>query len=177
MKQKLLLHVCCAPCSTHVIEKLKEDYELTLFFYNPCIEPLEEYELRLKNTQKLAKELETPLIVADYNNSDFRKRVKGHEKDKEGDFRCQICFKQRLEETALAAKQYNMDIFTTTLTISPYKNTEIINKIGKKIGQQFNIKFLEADFKKNNGYRNSIELSKKHNLYRQKYCGCLFSKK
>lgn len=165
---KLLLHVCCAPCSTHVIEELKKDYDITLFFYNPNVEPIEEYNKRLKNAEKLAKELDLPLIVGDYDNKEWHDAIKGHEQDKEGGERCNLCFKFRLEKTAELAEE----LFTTTLTVSPYKNHEIINKIGKNISENF----LESNFKKEDGYKHSIELSKKHNLYRQHYCGCLFSK-
>jgi len=167
---KLLLHVCCAPCSTHVIKELKKEYEITLFFYNPCIEPINEYELRLQAAEKLAKELNLPIIIGDYDNIEFHNIVKGHENDEEGGERCSICFRQRLKKTAEKTDELNFDLFTTTLTVSPYKNAEIINQIGKSISP----KFLETDFKK--GYHNSIELSKKHDLYRQNYCGCLYSK-
>ncbi|MBR9691477.1 epoxyqueuosine reductase QueH [Candidatus Woesearchaeota archaeon] len=172
--KKLLLHVCCAPCSTHVIEKLKENYEITLFFYNPNVEPINEYEQRLIEAERYAEALELPIIVGDYDSIEWHNAVQGHEQDKEGGERCSICFRYRLEKTAMLAKEKQFDLFTTTLTVSPYKNAEIINKIGKEIDPE---RFLEQDFKKDNGYMHSIELSKQHNLYRQNYCGCLFSKK
>jgi hypothetical protein len=175
--KKLLLHVCCAPCSTHVIEVLKKDYELTLFFYNPNIEPIPEYELRLNEAEKYAQELNLPLIIGDYDNIEWQNAVKGHESDKEGGERCNLCFRFRLEKTALYAKQNNFDFFATTLTVSPFKNADVINKIGKELEEKYKIEFLESDFKKEKGYMHSIELSKKHNLYRQHYCGCLFSKR
>ena len=175
--KKLLLHVCCAPCSTHVIETLKKDYNLTLFFYNPNIEPIDEYEKRLESTERYAKELKLPLIVGDYDNLEWHNAVKGHEDDKEGGERCSICFKYRLKKTTQLAKEKNFDLFTTTLTISPFKNAEMINKIGNELKEKHNIEFLKSNFKKQNGYLYSIELSKKYNLYRQHYCGCLYSKK
>ncbi|MBW2965924.1 epoxyqueuosine reductase QueH [Candidatus Woesearchaeota archaeon] len=172
--KKLLLHVCCAPCSTHVIEVLNKEYDLILFFYNPNVEPINEYELRLKAAENYAKEKEIPIIVGDYDNIEFHNAVKGHENDAEGGERCKICFKFRLEKAAQIAKEEEFDLFTTTLSVSPYKNVEIINKIGKEVGGDI---FLESDFKKQNGYKHSLELSKEHNLYRQHYCGCLYSKK
>ena len=177
MRQKLLLHVCCAPCSTHVINVLKGKYDLTLFFYNPNVEPLNEYSLRLEAAEKFAEEMDIPIIVGDYDSIEWHNAVKGHEQDKEGGERCSICFKYRLEKTAELAKEKGFDLFTTTLTVSPYKNAELINQIGKESGEKYSVNFLESDFKKENGYRHSIQLSKENGLYRQNYCGCLFSKK
>lgn len=173
---KLLLHVCCAPCSTHAIEKLQEQYDLTLFFYNPNVEPINEYEKRLQETERFAEALGLPLIVGDYDNIDWHSAVQGLEQEKEGGERCSVCFRFRLRKTAQLAKEKGFDIFTTTLTVSPYKNAEMISKIGKEISQALEIEFLESDFKKDNGYIHSVELSKQYNLYRQTYCGCLFSK-
>lgn len=173
--KKLLLHVCCAPCSTYVIEALKEEYEITLFFYNPNIEPINEYSSRLEAAEKFAEKMDLPIIVGDYDSIEWHNKVQGHENDEEGGERCGICFRYRLEKTAELAKQKGFDLFSTTLTVSPYKNTEIINQIGKEAGEKYNIEFLDSDFKK--GYMKSIELSKEHGLYRQKYCGCLYSKK
>jgi len=175
--KRMLLHVCCAPCSTHVIEVLNKEYDLTLFFYNPNVEPINEYEQRLIAAEKYAEEKNIPIIVGDYDNIEFHNAVKGHEQDPEGQERCSICFRYRLEKTAQLAKQEEFDLFTTTLSVSPYKNAELINKIGNELAEKHNIKFLESDFKKENGYLNSINLSKQHNLYRQNYCGCLYSKK
>jgi hypothetical protein len=157
-----------------VIEELKKEYDITLFYYNPNVEPINEYELRLEEAERYAQKLNLPIIVGDYDNIDFHNRVQGHESDPEGGERCKICFRQRLEKTAILAKETGFDLFTTTLTVSPYKNAEIINQIGKEIAEQLNIEFLEKDFKK--GYMHSIELSKQHNMYRQNYCGCLYSK-
>ena len=175
--KKLLLHVCCAPCSTHVIEELKKEYKITLFFYNPNIEPVEEYQKRLEAAESLAKYLDIEIIAWDYDNIEWHNAVKGHENDQEGGERCNICFRFRLEKTAEFAKENNFDLFAATLTVSPYKNAEEINKIGKELANKYDIEFLESDFKKQDGYFKSIELSKKHNLYRQNYCGCLYSKK
>ena len=175
--KKLLLHVCCAPCSTHVIEVLRQNYDLTLFFYNPNVEPLNEYEQRLITAEEFAKKLNLPMIVGDYDSIEWHNAVKGHEHDEEGGERCEICFRYRLEKTAQLAKEKGFSIFTTTLTVSPFKNPEIINKIGKELAEKYKIEFLEADFKKDNGYMHSIQLSKEHNLFRQHYCGCLYSKK
>lgn len=172
--KRLLLHVCCAPCATHVIEELKEQYDLTLFFYNPCIEPLEEYDKRLKATEDYAEKFQIPLIIGDFDNIQYHELIKGSEQEKEGGERCKICFYQRLQKSAQLAILQNFDLFCTTLTISPYKNAELINQIGKEIQEEFEIEFLEKDFKK--GYMNSVQLSKKHNLYRQTYCGCIYSK-
>lgn len=175
-KMKLLLHVCCAPCSTYVIETLKKDYDITLFFYNPNVEPINEYAARLEEAEKYSKELGLPLIVGDYDNIQWHDAVKGHEHDKEGGERCSLCFRFRLDKTSQIAKEQGFEIFTTTLTVSPYKNAEIINNIGKEIAEKYGIDFLEADFKQKGGYIKSIELSKKHKMYRQHYCGCLYSK-
>ena len=175
--KKLLLHVCCAPCSTHVIEVLKQEYEVSLFFYNPNVEPINEYSLRLEEAERYAQELDLPLIVGDYDNVEWHSAVKGHEGDAEGGERCSICFRYRLEKTAQTAKEKGFELFTTTLTVSPYKNAELINQLGKESAEKHGVGFLGEDFKKDNGYMHSIELSKKHGLYRQSYCGCLFSKR
>ena len=173
---KLLLHVCCAPCSTYVIEELSKEYEVTLFFYNPNVEPVDEYEKRLVEAEKYAKAKGIPIIVGDYDNIEWHNKVQGHENDKEGGERCDICFKYRIEKTAQLAKEKGFDIFTTTLTISPQKDAKKINKLGKEISKKYKIDFLEEDFKKGGGYMHSVELSKKKDLYRQSYCGCLYSK-
>jgi predicted adenine nucleotide alpha hydrolase (AANH) superfamily ATPase len=175
--KKLLLHVCCGPCSTHVIEVLKQNYDLTLFFYNPNVEPLNEYSLRLETAEEFAKKLNLPIIIGDYDSIEWHNAIKGHEQDEEEGERCGICFRYRLEKTAQLAKQKGFDIFTTTLTVSPFKNAEVINKIGRELAEKYSVEFLESDFKKENGYMHSVQLSKEHGLYRQHYCGCLYSKK
>jgi len=175
MKQKLLLHVCCAPCSTHVINELKKDYALTLYFFNPNIHKEDEYKKRLNEVKKLALKLNLPLLIGKYNIDKWFNATKGQEKEKEGGKRCSTCFFLRLDNAAKAAKKNKFNSFTTTLTVSPYKNSTVINLIGKRLKDKYNINFLEADFKKQDGYKKSIELSKKYNLYRQNYCGCLYS--
>ena len=175
MKQKLLLHVCCAPCSTHVINELKKDYNLTLYFYNPNIHKEDEYKKRLKQVKKLASKLRLPLLIGKYNIDKWFKATKGQEKEPEGGKRCNTCFFLRLDDVAKLAKKHKFHSFTTTLTVSPYKNSTVINLIGKRLKDKYNVNFLESDFKKQGGYKKSIELSKKHNLYRQNYCGCLYS--
>lgn len=188
---RILLHACCAPCSTSVIETFRDidqfrdriisdraglkDAEITVFYYNPNIEPHEEYQKRLSEVKRLCESRKLKLIDADYDNSIWKDLVKGFEDCKEGGERCKICFRMRLERTAEYAKKNKYDFFTTTLTVSPYKNSELINRLGKEIESKEDIRFLECDFKKKNGYRDSIELSKKNNIYRQNYCGCIFS--
>ena len=155
---------------------LREKYDLTLFFYNPNVEPINEYGLRLETAEDYAKKSGTPIIAGDYDNVEWHNAAKGHEQDKEGGERCSICFRYRLERAAQLAKEKGFDAFTTTLTVSPFKNAPLINQIGKELSEKYGIEFLESDFKKDRGYMHSVELSKKHNLYRQNYCGCLFSK-
>lgn len=180
-KKKLLLHSCCAPCSTAVIERLVDDFDITVFYYNPNIYPKEEYEKR-KNEQKRyikllnsGKNIEIKMLDADYNPIAYYGAVKGLQNEKEGGARCARCFKLRLKRTAMAAKEHGMDIFATTLTVSPHKNSKVINEIGNQIAAEVGIPFLESDFKKQDGYKRSIDLSKENNLYRQNYCGCKFA--
>jgi len=174
-KQRLLLHTCCGPCSTHVIEILKNDYDLTLYFYNPNIYPKEEYHRRLDTVKKVSKEMNVPLVIEDYEPGIWNDAVKGLEEEQENGKRCEECFNLRLEVSAEYAKKNNYDLFATTLTISPYKDAQIINEIGKRLEGEYAIDFLDADFRKDNGYQRSIELSKQMGLYRQKYCGCIYS--
>ncbi len=178
-RPKLLLHSCCGPCSTTVITMLKEYFDITVFYYNPNIEPREEYEKRKSEQIRLIKELGSEFVKfleSDYANEEFRSVTKGLEEEKEGGARCSVCFKLRLEKTALKAKELDYEYFGTTLTVSPYKNSYIINEIGAMLEKNFGVKYLYSDFKKNDGYKKSIELSKKYNLYRQNYCGCLFGR-
>ena len=178
-RPKLLLHSCCGPCSTTVITMLKEYFDITVFYYNPNIEPREEYEKRKSEQIRLIKELGSEFVKfleSDYANEEFRSVTKGLEEEKEGGARCSVCFKLRLEKTALKAKELDYEYFGTTLTVSPYKNSYIINEIGAMLEKNFGVKYLYSDFKKNDGYKKSIELSKKFNLYRQNYCGCLFGR-
>jgi len=169
---KILLHSCCAPCSAGVIEELKKDYNITIIYYNPNIEPEEEYLKRKENQLKLLNILNIPYIDIDYLNNDFKNIIKGYEEEKENGYRCQLCYKLRLDKVASVALDNEFNYFGTTLSVSPHKNSEIINKIGLKLSD----KYLVSDFKKDNGYLKSIELAKKYNLYRQNYCGCNYSK-
>lgn len=178
--KKILLHSCCAPCSSQVITYLTNYFDITILYYNPNISPKEEYlkrkeeQIRLINTIKIKNKLD--YIDCDYDNEKYNKLIKGYENFKEGGARCTICFNQRLEKTAIIAKENNYDYFCTTLTISPYKNAKLINQIGETLQEKYKIKWLYSDFKKEEGYKKSIELSKIYNLYRQNYCGCIYSK-
>lgn len=167
--KKLLLHACCAPCSTAVIERLQGEFDLTVFFYNPCIEPEEEYLHRLAELRRLLSFLNIPLIVGDYDPESYLDAVRGLEHEPEGGSRCAVCFEQRL---SAAAALPGYDLVTTTLTVSPHKNAALINGIGKKLCGE---RWLWSDFKKQNGYLRSTELTKEYGLYRQNFCGCRFS--
>jgi len=198
-KKRLLLHCCCAPCATHVIESLLQNYEITLFFYNPNIEPFEEYKKRKNELLKLIKIYSLPcgsadnqqngsrtsgemqenaqlqMLESDYDNNIFADRVNLLRNEPEGGQRCRICFDIRLGETAKRAKEEGFDIFASTLSVSPHKNAVVLNDSGITQSADHNILYLQADFKKNNGYIQSVELSKKYGLYRQGYCGCIVS--
>ncbi len=229
-KPRLLLHSCCGPCSTAVIERLLPDYDITVFFYNPNITDSNEYEKRLtsqlmvidyfnKNlspenkiellpdyditvffynpnitdSNEYEKRLTSQLMVIDYFNKnlspenkidfiegrydpdEYFKLVSGYEEEKEGGRRCSLCFDMRLEETAIIAKEKGFDTFTTTLTVSPHKSYDIISQIGKSLSEKYKVEYLDGNFKKKDGFKRSIELSKEMNLYRQNYCGCQFS--
>ena len=183
-KQSLLLHSCCGPCSTSVIESLVEEFDITVFYYNPCITDQEEY-IRRRDAQKDFIEKynaghpgKNPvrLIEGVYNPGAFLEAVKGFEEEPEGGDRCGICFKQRLEKTAETAKMHGFDAFATTLTVSPHKNYRKISAIGRQIAMIYSIGFLDRDFKKKDGFKRSIEMSAEYGLYRQNYCGCSFSK-
>ena len=179
-RPKLLLHSCCGPCSTTVLSFLESFFDIIVYYYNPNIEPIEEYEKRKSEQIRFIKEFNKSSITfleGLYENDKFRDCSKGLENELEGGARCVSCFKLRLEKTALKAKELNCDYFGTTLTVSPHKNSKIINEIGKHLEEKYNIKFLYSDFKKKDGYKKSIILSKEYNLYRQDYCGCLFGRK
>lgn len=179
--KKILLHSCCAPCSSHVITYLAPYYNITVLYYNPNIYPKEEYEKRKQEQIKLINELNTPnkldYLDCDYDNDVYEELIKGYENCPERGARCPICFKLRLEKTTKLAKEHNYDYFCTTLTVSPYKNATQINEIGASLSDKYQIKWLYSDFKKEDGYKKSIELSKKYNLYRQNYCGCIYSQR
>lgn len=177
----LLLHSCCAPCSSQVISTLTNFFNITILYYNPNIYPKEEYLKRKEEQKKLLNKIESinklNIIDCDYDNEVYEQTIKGLEKEKEGGSRCYKCFSLRLEKTAKIGEEKSYDYFSTTLTISPHKNSKIINIIGKSLEDKYNIKWLYSDHKKKDGYKKSIELSKKYNLYRQNYCGCIYSKR
>ncbi len=177
----ILLHSCCAPCSSHVIDTLTKYFNITILYYNPNIEPYDEYIKRKEEEIRFIKEYKNinrlDIIDCDYDNDSYHELVKGMEELPERGERCFKCYNLRLEYTAKKAKELAYDYFGTTLTVSPYKNSNILNEIGEQLSKKYNIKYLYSDFKKNNGYKHSIELSKEYNLYRQDYCGCIYSKK
>lgn len=177
---KLLLHSCCAPCSSYVLEYLSNYFEITVLYYNPNIFPKEEYEYRINEQARLIENLPAKhpiaFVATNYEPEKFYDIAKGLENEPEGGARCRECFKLRLEYAAKLAKENNFDYFTTTLSISPLKNSEVLNEVGEEIGEIYQIKHLTSDFKKRNGYKRSVELSKEYELYRQDYCGCVYSK-
>ena len=176
----LLLHSCCAPCSSYVLETLANYFKITILYYNPNIYPEEEYLKRKEEEKRFIKKFSSKYKIGfmdcDYDNNSFLEIVKGLEQLKEGEKRCYLCYQLRMSKTVILAKENKFDYFTTTLSISPYKNSTWINEIGRKLEGQYNVKYLPNDFKKKNGYKRSIELSSIYNLYRQDYCGCVYSK-
>ncbi len=178
---KLLLHTCCAPCSSYCIEYLSNYFDITVLYYNPNISPQEEYEKRKQEQIRFLKEYPSKnkldIMDIDYNYNEFLSIAKGLEQEKEGGRRCHKCYLLRLEKTAQIAKKHHFDYFGTTLTVSPYKNSKVLNEIGKVLQEKYNVAYLFSDFKKKEGYKRSIELSKQYHLYRQDYCGCIYSKK
>ena len=179
-KPTLLLQSCCGPCSSYVLEALTPHFQVTVLYYNPNIQPREEYDLRLENQRRIIEQLPTPtevrILECGYDGETYDAAVKGLEQEPEGGARCTVCFRLRLEETAKLAKEHGFDWFCTTLTVSPHKDAERLNQIGAELGAQYGVPFLPSDFKKREGYKRSIELSKQYGLYRQDYCGCLYSK-
>lgn len=175
-KPTLVLHSCCGPCSTYVLKYLTQYFNVTLFFYNPNIQPETEYKKRLEAQKTVCRQLGVTLVDFKYDSSEFLDAVKGLENEKEGGARCAECFKIRLKQGAEYAAKGGFDFFTTTLTVSPHKNAQLINELGQGICREFNVNWLPGDFKKKNGYLTSIQLSKEYDLYRQDYCGCIFSK-
>ncbi len=175
-KPKLLLHSCCAPCSTACIERLKDFFELTVYYYNPNLDSEKEFTLRANEQVRFCESILIDVIIEDYNPQEFYDVAKGLEHVLEGGARCEKCFYLRLKRTAEKAKELGFNYFTTTLTVSPLKNATKLNNIGQNIEKEVGVKFLPTDFKKKNGYLRSIQLSAEHNLYRQNYCGCEFSK-
>lgn len=179
--EKLLLHACCAPCSSAVLERIGNFFEISILYYNPNITEKEEYEKRIVEIKKLISMIhpkyKVSLIEGDYNPEKFFEMAKGLEKEPERGKRCYKCYEMRLEETAKIAEKLGFNHFATTLTLSPHKNSNWINEIGEELTKKYNTNYLYSDFKKKNGYKRSIELSKKYNLYRQDYCGCIYSKR
>lgn len=175
----LLLHACCAPCSSTVLERLGNFFNITILYYNPNITDKDEYEKRLEEIKKFTSSFKTKykieVIAGRYEPREFFDIARGLEDEPERGRRCYKCYKLRLEETAKIAKELNFDYFTTTLSLSPYKDAKWINEIGESLQEAYNINFLYSDFKKKNGYKRSIELSREFNLYRQDYCGCVYS--
>ena len=184
-KPSLLLHSCCGPCSSAVIERLVDEFDVTIFFYNPCITDEYEYrqrkEAQLKLIEKYNEEnigkVKVSFKEGEYRPSEFFKAAEGLEGEPEGGARCTVCFTQRLEKTAEAASLGGYDYFGTSLTVSPHKNYKLISEIGRSIALRYGLSFLDRDFKKKDGFKRSIELSKKYELYRQNYCGCEYSKR
>lgn len=176
----LLLHACCAPCSSYVLEYLSKYFEITVLYYNPNISPRAEYDTRAEELRRLIGEMEfvhpVKLLVGEYEPEKFYAMARGMEDLPEGGERCFMCYRQRLLYTAKLAKEGGYDYFTTTLSISPLKNAEKLNEIGRELGEEYGVEYLLSDFKKKNGYKRSVELSAEHNLYRQNYCGCVFSR-
>ena len=176
-RPKLLLHACCGVCSSAVLERLLPHFDITILYYNPNIYPEDEYIKRLDTLKKLIKEMkgDIKIMPVNYEQERFYEIAEGLEKEKEGGSRCSKCYHLRLEKTALLAQKYGFDYFGTTLSISPYKNAEKLNTIGKALENKYGVKYLLADFKKKDGYKRSNELAREFNLYRQNYCGCEYS--
>ena len=181
VRPRLLLHSCCAPCSSAVLEVLTARFDIDLLYYNPNITPESEFEHRVSELQRLVAEMphdgKISVIRGDYDPRVFYEAVRGHEDDPEGSARCAICFRLRLKEAARVARERGSDYFGTTLTISPLKDAQLLNAIGKKLSTSCGVRWLPSDFKKKDGYRRSCVLSEQYGLYRQDYCGCEFSKR
>lgn len=176
-RPKLLLHSCCGPCSSYVLEYLTQYFEVYLSYYNPNIQPREEYELRLLNQKKVLERIPgVTLVECGYDGEAYEKAAEGLENEPEGGARCTECFRLRLDFAAREAKRLGCDYCCTTLTVSPHKDAQRINTLGEELCERCGVKWLPGDFKKRNGYKRSIELSREFDLYRQNYCGCLYSK-
>ena len=179
LKPKLLLHACCAPCSSYVLDYLSKYFKITVYYYNPNIATIDEYNYRASELNRFIKEInidDIDLVIEKYNHDEFLNNIKGMEAYKEGGARCFKCYRLRLEKSTEYAVNNKFDYITTTLSISPLKNAEKLNEIGMELAEKYNINYLFSDFKKKDGYKKSVELSNKYNLYRQNYCGCEFSK-
>lgn len=179
-KKRLLLHSCCAPCSSACLERLKEDFDITVYFFNPNMDTEEEFLKRADEQIRFVNEVygdQVKVIIEKYNPQEYLNVVKGYEKEPERGLRCEKCFYLRLNKTAEYAQNNNFDCICTTLSVSPYKNAALLNAVGEDVCKSKNVEWIYADFKKNNGYLRSIKLSEEYGLYRQNYCGCVFSKR
>ncbi len=176
MKPKILVHVCCAPDALYVLDILKKDFDVSGYFYNPNIHPRKEYDLRLMDVRDVAKSLNVTLFEDKYDIERWMDITKKFRNEPEKGKRCDICYAMRLEKTAQKAKELNFEVFTTVMSLSPWKKADVMNKIGKMFSRRYGVIFFEANFKKKDGFRKSVELSKRYGLYRQNYCGCEFSR-
>ena len=180
IRPKLLLHCCCAPCSSAVLERLNDFFDITLYFYNPNIYPESEYTFRMDELKRLISEMPVQrmdVVEPEYDNDKFESIAKGLEDIPEGGSRCLACYRLRLDKSISYAAENGFDYVTTTLSVSPHKNAGWLNEIGEELGKKYGIKYLVSDFKKQEGYKRSCTLSAEYNLYRQNYCGCIYSKK
>ena len=177
LKPALLLHICCAPCSTHVIDTLKEDFRVTAFFYNPNIHPSNEYSRRLDEMKSYSQKAGIELLIDGYETEMWYEAVKGYESEPEGGKRCHICYALRLERLAKVGKEKGYEYITTTLSTSPYKDAGVLNSIGEEMASSYGLKFYAADFKKKDGFKISCIKARAHDMYRQSYCGCSYTKR
>ena len=175
-KKRMLVHICCAPDALYVMNLLNEEYDVAGFFYNPNIHPEEEYVLRLEEVRKVAQILDFKLIEADYDKENWLSITQKFKDEPEKGLRCDVCYAMRLDKTARQASELGFEIFTTVMSLSPLKKAGALNKMGRMFANRYKIDFLEADFKKKDGFKKSVEMSKQHQLYRQNYCGCVYSK-
>ncbi|MEA3421166.1 MAG: epoxyqueuosine reductase QueH [Acidobacteriota bacterium] len=173
--QRMLVHICCAPDALYVMDILKNDFDISGYFYNPNIHPQKEYKLRLQETKKVARIIDFDLIEEEYDDNRWFKITEKYKQEPEKGTRCDICYAIRLERTARKAAELGFNIFTTVMSLSPWKKADVLNRIGRMFACRYKIHFLESNFKKKDGFRKSVELSKQHKLYRQNYCGCLYS--
>jgi predicted adenine nucleotide alpha hydrolase (AANH) superfamily ATPase len=180
-KPRLFLHSCCAPCSSYVLEYLTNYFEITIFYYNPNIYPEVEYTRRVEEQKNLIEAMQlnskVSFLQGDYDPQQYYNTIKGLEAEPEGGDRCFLCYELRLQKAAQLAKEQDFDYFTTTLSISPHKNADKLNEIGERLAKTYGVHYLPSDFKKKNGYKRSIELSREYDLYRQDYCGCVYSRR
>jgi epoxyqueuosine reductase len=175
MKDKLLLHICCATCAAYVLESLRDQYDVTAYYYNPNIYPDKEYQIRFLEAKKYCDEHGIPFVEEKPNQDDWFNLTKGHEQDPERGERCTICYRMRLTKTVEYAQAHGFQAWGTDLSISPHKDAKRLNAIGKELEKMYGVKFLEADFKKRDGFKKAMDISKKEGFYRQDYCGCKYS--